>query len=71
MFLYVEQDVNLTWQSCSGLKNEKNSIEKCKKIREKVVLQLGRNGLKNRKQNWALSVLLNILIIKNDFFAFL
>ena len=44
MFLYVEQDMNLIWQSCSGLE-----IEKYRKnillIREKVVLQSGWNGL--------------------------
>ena len=33
MFPYVEQDVNLTWQSCSGLKN---SIEKCKKSGKEI-----------------------------------
>ena len=26
MLLYVEQDVILAWQSCSGLKNYKNDI---------------------------------------------
>ena len=32
VFLYVEQDVNLAWQLCSGLENVKNSIEKCKNL---------------------------------------
>ena len=36
MFLYVEQDVNLAQQSCSGLKNCKNRIEKCKKSGENL-----------------------------------
>ena len=44
-FLYVEQDVNLAQQSCSGLKNVKIAEKNFLKIREKVVLQSGRNGL--------------------------
>ena len=40
MFHYVEQDVNLVWQSC--LENKK--IYKYFKIREKIVLQPGWNG---------------------------
>ena len=46
MFLYVEQDVNLAQQSCSGLKNVKNSIQKNVKNTGKRCLQSGRNGLK-------------------------
>ena len=39
VFLYAEQDVNLAWQSCFGLKHWKIK-NKLFKIRKKVVLQM-------------------------------
>ena len=36
MFLYVEQDMNLAQQSCSGLKNEKIAQKKRKKSGKKL-----------------------------------
>ena len=44
-FLYVEQDVNFAWQSCSSLKKitiKKKNVKKSEKI---IVLQSGWNGL--------------------------
>ena len=42
MFLYVDQDVNLAWQSCSGLKNVK--------IAEKNVKNPGKSCFEVRKE---------------------
>ena len=44
MFLYEENDVN---SNHVHVLKFKNSVEKCKKIRGKNVLQSGRNGLNN------------------------
>ena len=35
MFLYVEQDVNFAYQSCSGLKNKKIANKNGKKSRKR------------------------------------
>ena len=43
MFLCVEQDMNLAYQSCSGLKNLKISIEKRKKSGKKLLC--GQEGM--------------------------
>ena len=63
MFLYVEQDVNLAWQSCSGLKNLKIAEKNVKKNPGKSCFAVGK-PISSRRQSWALLVFFNIFTNK-------